>query len=807
VLALLVGFFAGIGFSSSWRTYSLYLNQPDTQGVTDPILGMPLGFFFFTLPVLQGISGWLFLISVLVMIAAVALFVTGVTVRLRGISLAGSLVLIVIAFRMFLARYELLIADHSLFSGMRYVDDHVVSRGLLVTTVALLVAAGLLAFNKSGVARTGLAIGIPVAAFIVGVVLVPWYVTTFVVRPNELARETPYIRHNIDYTRRAFGLDRVEEMPFDPRQTDAIFDAETHLPTLNNMRLWDWQALQDTLSAIQEIRTYYDFADVDIDRYVVDGQLNTMMLATREIDINKLAQGTRNWVNDRLTYTHGYGVTMNSASDFTRDGLPELILSDMPVQSTKPEIQVKRPEIYFGELTNWPVYVKTQQQEFNYPEGEANNYNTYEGTGGIRIGGLLRRLLLAMEVGDLTTMPFSNDVTADSALLLHRNIMTRVSRVAPFLRYDDDPYMVVGEDGSLYWMMDAFTVSSRYPYSRHVNVGRESINYMRNSVKVVVDAYDGDVTFYVFDPEDPVIRAYQNMFPALFQPRSAMPDFLVKHVRYPETLFQVQAIMYSAYHVDNEQVFYNREDIWSVAQQTRAQGAGQTAESIQPFYILMTFPGEANLEFVSILPFTPSRRNNMIGWLAGRSDGEAYGALRAYHLPKTKFIDGPLQIQARIDQDPQLSQQLTFWNQQGSTVIRGSLLVIPIEDTLLFAQPIYLQAQQSPMPALRLIILATQDRMSFATTFGEALKLLLAGGGGSLALPSIQTTSQGTGGPAPVAAGVPSASLPNSIRRANQALADYRRLTAEGRLAEAGAKLEELKTILEQLNRNGDAAP
>jgi uncharacterized membrane protein (UPF0182 family) len=445
------------------------------------------------------------------------------------------------------------------------------------------------------------------------------------------------------------------------------------------------------------------------------------------------------------------------------------------------------------------VYVKTAQKEFNFPEGDANNYTTYEGTGGIRMGSLLRRLLLASEVGDLSTVPFSNDIGPDSALLLHRNIVERASRLAPFLTFDDDPYMVIGEDGALYWILDAYTTSDRYPYSRHVAVGRRTVNYMRNSVKAVIDAYNGKVAFYVFDEEDPLINVHRKIFPALFQPKSAMPAFLVSHVRYPELLFEAQAMMYSSYHVDNEQVFYGREDVWSLAQQTRGQSNGQSAESIEPTFVLMTFPGESKLEFVSILPFTPSKRNNMIGWLAGRSDGDAYGKLRAYHLPKTKFVDGPLQIQAKIDQEPQLSSQLTLWNQQGSKVIRGNLLVIPIDDVLLFAEPIYLQAERSPMPALRLIVLATQDRLAFATTFDEALKLLLEGGGGSLAQPA-------NGGERPAATSTgakPAAgsSVTILITRANQAFADYRRLTSEGKLAEAGAKLDEIKTVLEELNR------
>jgi len=807
-ISVVLGLLAGFLFSAGWRTYALYLNQPETPGVADPILAKPLSFFFFTLPALEVISGWLMVVSVAVMFAAAAIYGVGMTVRLRGLSLAAGLMMIAIAARLFISRFELLLADNALFSGIRYVDDKVVLLGLLVTAGALLASSVILILNRSGrLVNIGVAIILPVAVYVVGVGIVPWYVTTFVVRPNELARETPYIHHGIEYTRRAFGLDHVEVMPFEPRSTNAVFNPGTHQDMLSNMRLWDWQALQATLSQIQAIRTYYDFHDVDIDRYVTGGKVNTMMLASREIDIEKLPVGSRNWVNDRLTYTHGYGVTMNSASSFTREGLPDFILSNMPVEGTRPEIQVKRPEIYFGEKTNWPVYVKTKQKEFNYPEGEGNNYTSYEGHGGIPMGGLLRRLLLAMEVGDLLTVPFSNDVTADSSLLLHRNIVERASRLAPFLMFDDDPYMVVGDDGALYWMMDAYTTSGQYPYSRHIPVGRESINYIRNSVKVVIDAYNGDVRFYIFDPEDPLVRAYQSIFPDLFQPRSAMPETLVKHIRYPELLFQVQSIMYSSYHVDSEQVFYNREDVWSVAQQTRSQGGGQTAEAIEPFFVLMTFPGETKLEFVSILPFTPSKRNNMIGWMAAHSDDASYGKLRAYHLPKTKFVDGPLQIQSKIDQDPQLSSQLTLWNQQGSTVIRGNLLVIPIDDVILFAEPIYLQAQRSPMPALRLIVLATQDRLAYATTFDEALKLLLEGRSGSLAQQGSQISEASRpAGPAAVPSGPDRPSVQTLIRRANQSLVEYRRLTAEGRLAEAGAKLDELKIALEQLNQ-GDASP
>ncbi len=476
----------------------------------------------------------------------------------------------------------------------------------------------------------------------------------------------------------------------------------------------------------------------------------------------------------------------------------------MPIKTARPDIKVTRPEIFFGEPTDWPVYVKTHQKEFNYPEGDSNNYTTYSGTGGIAMSSLARRLVLAFENGDILKVPFSDDITADSKLLLHRNISDRAQRLAPFLTLDPDPYIVVGDDGALYWLIDAYTSTDQYPYARHIRTSNGYINYLRNSVKIAVDAYNGDVSFYVFDTTDPLIDAYQKMFPQLFKPAASMPDSLRKHVRYPEELLRVQAMLYTTYHVENEQVFYNHEDLWTVAQQSRSQGSGVSSpDALEPFFILMAFPGDKNLEFVSILPFTPANRNNLIGWLAARSDGDAYGKLRSYHFPKTTFVDGPLQIQARIDQNSQLSSQLTLWNQQGSKVIRGNLLVMPLNDTLLFAEPIYLQAERSPMPELRLVVLATQDRLAYASTFEEALTQLTTGRGPETTTQSTSTTpgatTAATGEPAP--GSTAGADVHSLVDRANAALADYQRLTADGKLGEAGSKLDELKRTLEELRK------
>src|SRR5450756_1059884 len=529
-------------------------------------------------------------------------------------------------------------------------------------------------------------------------------------------------------TRQAFGLNRIVQHPFPAENGLEAVDAANNQPTLQNIRLWDWRALQDTLRQIQEIRTYYDFPDIDIDRYEVGGTVRQMMLAARELNVEKLPQSSRNWINEKLIYTHGYGVTMNPVNGFTAEGLPTLVLSNMPVQSTVRNLTVTRPEIYFGELTNTDVYVKTRQKEFNYPQGESNNLTSYEGNGGIVLGGFIRRMVIALDQSDLAKLPFSDDVNKDSRLLMRRNIRDRVSALAPFLTFDPDAYAVLGDDGRLSWIMDAFTVSDSYPYSTHYRLNENSISYMRNSVKVVIDAYDGTTTFYVFDPDDPIIAAYRRIFPSLFKDAAMTPPGLRKHVRYPELLLKLQAEVYGLYHMTDPEAFYNREDLWTVATEVgMGQGGAKTTQAMQPNFVLMKLPGETGEEFVEILPFTPANRNNLIGWIAGRSDGAQYGTSVVYNFPKTKLVDGPLQIEARIDQNAQLSGQLTLWNQQGSHVRRGALLVIPTGRALLYAEPIYLQAERSPMPELRLVVLALQDRLAYGPTFESAMAALFGG--------------------------------------------------------------------------------
>jgi uncharacterized membrane protein (UPF0182 family) len=719
-----------------------------------------------------------------------------------GASLAAAFLLLVVAARVYFGRFEQLFDHHTIFDGVTYTDAHVLLTGKLAVALALVLGALIAVMNVFGKPRGRMLILAVSPALVCQVLVgvVGWYMASFIVKPNELVREQPYISHNIEMTRQAWALDHFEQREFPAETTVEATDPANNQLTLQNIRLWDVTALQDTLRQIQEIRTYYDFPDVDIDRYTIDGTKREVMLSARELNVEKLPESSRNWINEKLIYTHGYGITMNPVNGFTSEGLPTLLLSNMPVQSTVKSINVTRPEIYFGEMTNTDVYVKTRQQEFNYPQGDTNVSTSYDGTGGIEMGGFLRRVLLSFDRGDLSKIPFSDDVNEKSRLLIRRNVRERVATLAPFLSFDQDPYVVVGEDGRLSWVMDAFTTSDSYPYSTHYNLGRSSINYMRNSVKAVVDAYDGTTTFYVFDNDDPILAAYRGIFPGLFKDASAMPAGLRLHMRYPELLLKEQAEVYGLYHMTNPAVFYNREDLWTVATQTgSAQSGEQTSRAMEPNFVLMKLPGEKGEEFVEILPFTPANRNNLIGWIAARSDGEHYGTSVVYDFPKTRLVDGPQQIEARIDQNAQLSGQLTLWNQQGSHVIRGALLVIPSGRALLYAEPIYLQAERSPMPELRLVVLALQDKLAYGPTFEAALASLYGGNAPSLSGGEAQPHAAAAGANQP-GASAPAEDTHSLIVQAGKDFSDYQRLTSEGKLAEAGQKLEALKQSLEKLN-------
>jgi uncharacterized membrane protein (UPF0182 family) len=849
VVSLFFGLVYGVSMSESWQAFALWLNAPPTAEA-DPVFGRRLGFYLFTLPVADAVSSWLLTLSFVALCGACLYAFLGMipttdkSVR-EYLSKAGGRVsspsraaaygaasaalaalLVALAIRVFISRYAYLYDDHQIFSGVTYTEDHYLLPGLTIVAVALLVAAALALANAFALRRMRVlvaAVALPVVVYVAAALLVPGYVQSFVVKPNELERETPYIERNIAATRRAFNLERVEARDFPADTDDAAYALDANRPTLDNLRIWDYHALQATLRQVQEIRTYYDFNDVDIDRYQIGGQTRQVMLAARELDVGKLPASSRgNWVNERLIYTHGYGVTMSLANGFTPEGRPQFILSNMPTESSSPDIKLTRPQIYFGEKTDTTVYVDTHLKEFDYPQGDANASTTYEGAGGFPVGGFFRRWVLAWELGDLSRLPFADDVTAESRVLMRRRIDERVRTLAPFLTYDADPYIVVGADGRLYWMIDAYTATDTYPYARHYDTAAGAVNYIRNSVKVVVDAYDGSTAFYVFDKDDPLLRAYRNLFPKLFRDAAEMPETLRAHVRYPEDLLKAQAEAYSLYHTDDAKVFFQREDMWSVARGPASSqgGGGQDgsggqgnggqaggAQPLEPYFALLQLPGasggvEAAPEFTDVIVFTPASRDNLIGWMAGRSDGPAYGSLLVYKFPKSKLVNGPIQVNARVDQNAQLSSQLTLWNQQGSRVQRGNLLIVPLGRGLLYVEPIYLQAERSPMPELRLVVLATQDRIAFAPTFPEALKALFGGGAG------VKPPQAGAGG-APANAGQPGGqqgagaapTVNELIDRAASDFNDYQRLTSEGKLGEAGQKLDSLKRTLDELQK------
>jgi uncharacterized membrane protein (UPF0182 family) len=821
VVSVLAGLVFGFGMLESWREFALFFHQPETS-LRDPIFGKPLNFYLFSLPVYEAISSWLMYLTIIVLLGAIVYAMLAATQQTNGagvknaavrrtglmmVSVALAAVLLALSWNVLLSRYPYLWVDHQIFAGVTYTEANHLLPALRWVAIALVVAAVAVLVNAFTMRRIRIlaaALALPVLVYLVGGLIIPAYVTNFVVKPNELGRETPYIEHNLNWTRSAFGIDKIEQRNFEAETTTESLGLQENRATLDNIRLWDWRALQDTLKQMQAIRIYYDFPDVDVDRYQTGGQLRQVMIAARELNDTRLPEASRNWINQRLIYTHGYGLTMNTANEFTVEGRPRFILSNMPIESTSPEIKITRPQIYFGQETNSDVYVKTKQKEFDFPQGESDTYTSYEGTGGIRVGSGLRRLLLAWAVGDISKLPFSDDVTADSRLLINRNIRQIVNGLAPFLVYDRDPYLVVGDEGNLYWIIDAFTETSNYPFSRHHRINDDEVNYIRNSVKVVIDAYNGTTSFFVFDPEDPLLAAYRATFPTLFRDASQMPAGLRAHIRYPETLLRVQGEVFGLYHTQSPRIFFQREDAWNVAQQIALddQNKKQTV-SIEPYFVLMQLPGEQTRnEFALILPFTPANRNNMIGWMAGRSDGENYGKLLAYNFPKSRLIDGPLQIEARIDQNAQLSAQFSLWNQQGSRVLRGHLLVVPMGKSLLYVEPIYLKAESSPMPELRLVVLATQERLGFGQSFDEAMSSLFGDTAKPPAAEKTEPPKPGTEAqPKPSPSPAARETLQQLVNRAAQEFEEYQKLTAAGRLAEAGKKLEDHKRTLEELRR------
>lgn len=710
-----------------WIVVQQFL-QKSAFGITDPVFGKDLGFYFFNL------SFYHFAYSLLMTLLLATTFIVGMIYLLNAsaelfmidwdeFTFAKSHMTVLLtaifalkAWGYKLATYNILYSSHGAVFGATYTDIHARLMSNQVLMVVALAVAALLLINLYAKRFRWIlySIGVWLVLAIVLGGFYPYFMQKFVVQPNEFNREKQYIETGIQFTRQAYGLDQVENQVFNINNNLTMTDIKNNEATISNIRLWDWKPLGDTYRSLQELRPYYVFNDVDIDRYTIDGRYRQVMLSAREIE--QTPEQAQTWVNQRLMFTHGYGLVMSPVTEIAQEGFPEFFIKDIPPQATT-NIKVTRPEFYFGEKTDNYVIVNTQQDEFDYPMGDQNVFTQYQGEQGIRIGSWTRRLMLSWALKDYK-MILSTDISNQSVVLMNRNIVARTKEVAPYLRYDDDPYVVIDPDGKLYWMLDAYTYSDKYPYSQpYDEVGH---NYIRNSVKVVCDAYTGEMNFYVSDPQDPLIQTYQKIFPAMYKTIEEMPAGLKPHIRYPVDLFSIQANIYSVYHMSDPGVFYNKEDIWVIP----AELTGGAETPIEPYYIIMRLPGESTAEYILMLPYTPNGRPNMIAWMCARMDGDQYGKKLVFQFPKQETVYGPMQIESRINQDTEISRQLTLWDQKGSSALRGNLLVIPINNSILYIEPLYLQAQTSVMPELKRIIAAYGNKVVMEESLDKALVAL-----------------------------------------------------------------------------------
>ena len=796
--AFVLGVVIALGEMGNWELALRFIHQAP-YGQRDPLFGKDIGFYLFSLPAYIAIKNWLLLL--LFLSAGIA----GVVYMLHGeinldsrrwrfspeaIGHASALLGIFFALKAWsyaLDRYHLLYNDNGVVVGAGYTDVHV-ELPVLWILFALAIAATLVAWSniwrrtyRPVIGATVLLFG---GAFLLGEV-VPALFERFYVKPSELQLETPYIQRNIALTREAYNLSQITVKSFPAEQGLTYQSLQDNSATVDNIRLWDWRPLLDTYAQLQEIRTYYRFLDVDVDRYTIDGKYRQVTVAPRELISSLLPPNAQTWVNLHLLFTHGNGVVMSPVTQKSTEGLPDFYLKDIPpVASGGPAIT--EPRIYFGQGMSGYVIVKGSTPEFDYPKGKDNVYASYDGADGIPIGGAFWRSLFAWQYNDVNIL-LSHYITGSSRIVLHRDIVDRIKTIAPFLRLDHDPYAVIS-GGKLYWMQDAYTTSDWFPYAHSSG----DLNYIRNAVKVVVDAYNGTVTLYTVDPGDPLIATYERIFPTLFKPFSAMPTDLQRHIRYPEDLFSLQAQEYRAYHMDSPEVFYNREDLWQFPREPTGPDGNGSGTRMAPYYMIMRLPGESHAEFFLMLPMVPSQRENMIAWMAARCDPPDYGKLIVYEFPKEKLVYGPFQIEARINQNTAISQQISLWNQMGSRVIRGSLLVVPIENSILYLTPLYLRAESGQLPELKRVIAAYGDRVVMEDTLPEALAALF-----SQSLPV-----------APVGAGPAVAGQASSVAR--EALGHYERAIERlkaGDWAGFGTELDALRPLLQNLSGGSRSPP
>jgi uncharacterized protein len=790
-----ISLFAGARGAAAWDTILQYVNAT-AFGRVDPLFRKDLGFYLFELPAWRLIHGWAtaLVVGTLVLTAAVYVLQRSLVLTARGPRLAGaarlhllalgSLVLILRAIGFWLDRYDLLYSPRGVVFGASYTDVNAslpVLGWLAVLSLAC-AAACIVQMVQAGWRFLVAGIMVLILFWVLGLGVYPALLQRFRVTPNELEAERPFIQHNIRMTREAYMLDRVAEKDFAAQDNLDTAALQRNNLTIQNIRLWDHRPLLTTYGKLQEIRTYYKFLDVDVDRYTVNGQYRQVMLSARELSYRDLP--SRGFINEHLTYTHGYGLVAGPVNRISAEGLPEFFLKDIPPSGSGLP-KVTRPEIYYGELGNDYVFVRTRSQELDYPSGDQNVYARYQGRGGIPVNSLFAKVAFALRFGELKVM-LSDDLTADSRVMIYRDIGARVRQAAPFLKFDRDAYLVVTEGGRLVWMVDAYTTSDRYPYAQPAR----GFNYIRNSVKATVDAYDGTVTYYIADPTDPIIRTFAKAFPGLLRPLSDMPADLQTHVRYPEDLFGVQARMFATYHMQDPQVFYNKEDLWIVP---RLPQEGRERE-MEPYFTVMRLPGETKEEFILLLPFNPSGRDNMIAILAARADAPNYGRLVAYTFPKQKLVYGPRNIDARINQDPVISQQTSLWNQQGNRVLKGSLLAIPIDESIIYVLPIYLASEQGgALPELRRVVVAYGNHIAMEPSLELSLQRIFGGhvpSGEAPARPAATTVTT---------TATPESNLVGSIQQAWDAWQKAQEALKRGDWAAYGQEQKRLEETLRQL--------
>ena len=797
VLSLLIGLYS----SSHWDTWLYYLHAVPF-GRVDPVLQRDISFYVFTLPLIEHLHG-LALLTVFLSAAGVLAahlasgnlsfdpvhgFFASRSAR-QHLALLGAALLLVLGFGAWLRIPQLLTAPSGIVAGATYVDVHASIPALRLLVVAAAIGT-LLAVYQAFAARLWpiiAAVGL-YAVVAIGGSLYSGIIQRFIVAPNEQVQETPFIVHNIEGTRAAYALDQVGERGLSGEARLTRADLDRNAATIENVPLWNEQPLLDTFGQIQEIRTYYDFVAVDNDRYTINGKYRQIMLSAREL--NSASLPSRTWINEHLTFTHGYGLTLGPVNEVTPEGLPVLFIRDLPPSSTV-DLEVTQPAIYFGELSGDHVFVRTQTDEFDYPRGEDNVFAKYTGDGGVSVAGFWRRLLFAIRFRSTDTF-FAPNLTSESRVMLHRRIRDRVNRIAPFLTYDPDPYLAIS-DGRLIWIQDAYTTTSRYPYSSSMG----GVNYIRNAVKVTVDAYHGTTRFHLLDDQDPIAATIGRVFPTLFSPLGEMPEDLRTRLRYPQLIFSMQAAMFATFHMTNPAVFYNREDQWEIP----AFEVGGQSVRMEPYYTIMKLPGEEGPEYIQMLPFTPRQKDNLAAWMVARSDGENYGRLVVFQFPKQTVIFGPRQIAARISQDQIIAPQITLWNQQGSEVIQGTLLVIPIEESLLYIRPLYLRAAGGRIPELKRVIVAHQNQIVMEETLDQALERLFPGGGREVR-PPIETGEPGAVVPPPSEDQQQQAQETATL--AEQARTHYERAMQaqrEGNWALYGEEIKRLGEVLERMRQ------